>query len=103
MLVRDRQRTSTRRARALAPRLFLLALLLFVPPAARAEGDADMPDGIALYAKHRPYAKTLMFDRGASRIRSAIERLPSMYFLRRLSDDEVSAIASVLVSPPNPR
>ena len=67
---------------------------------------AETPaNGALLYeqhcaACHRPLARSLLLDRPARRIRSAITTLSVMNHLKTLSDDQLQEIANALSGPP---
>lgn len=72
---------------------------------AAAGGDGGNSKGAGLYRRHcaschQGLDKSLLFDRGPARIRSAIEQVPAMVTLRDLTDQELAAIAAVLSTTP---
>jgi len=80
-----------------------LAACSAVPSAGTAPA-ADEEPGRLLYARHcaschRPFDRTLVAGRTASRIRSSIVQYPIMFQLRHLSDEDLAALEVILAVP----
>lgn len=84
--------------------VFILSLSVSLHVAPANANPEPQIAGAALYLQHcadchRPLSSTLLQDRSAKRIRSAINVFPSMYYLKTLSDSDLKEIAAVLSSP----
>ena len=82
----------------------MFALALAGEPMTATAASQTVVGGPALYARycancHGRFEKTLLPNRSASRIRSAIRLFPAMYELKDMTDAEVAVIAAALAGP----